>query len=168
MHCPRCGTPNWNEDRKAPRTIGELRTYCKKHRIDTEYLHFHIDEDFREAQAYGIYQDEEGLYTVYKNHSDGTREISYCGKNEEQAVKALYAKLCRAVFSRGTQAVSAKNETFDENELRVRKRDLTQKLLSIFITVLVLAVVLFALSNAMREDSYLEENEVPIEVMVYD
>lgn len=89
--CPRCGA-DANESRR-PRTIYELRAYCAEKRVPLEKLRFFIDEDYREPKAFGIYQDDEGQFVVYKNKADGTRAIRYRGPDEAHAVSEIFQKL---------------------------------------------------------------------------
>ena len=56
-------------------------------------MRFFIGEDHRGARAFGVYKDEHGVCTVYKNKSDGSRAIRYQGTDEAHAVGEIYQKL---------------------------------------------------------------------------
>lgn len=76
-----------------PRTIEELKAFCAEHNMPLEKLRFYIGEDYRGPRAFGIYQDDEGMFVVYKNKSDGTRAVRYRGADEFLAVNEIYEKL---------------------------------------------------------------------------
>ncbi|MBR2742202.1 MAG: hypothetical protein IKD89_01275 [Clostridia bacterium] len=83
-----------NKERYAkPRTIDELRAFCEDRGMPLEKMRFFIGEDYRGAQAFGIYQDENGDFVVYKNKSDGSRAVRYQGPDEAYAVNEIYEKL---------------------------------------------------------------------------
>lgn len=89
--CPRCGAEV--QVSRKPQTIYELRAYCAEKRVPLEKIRFFIDEDYREPKAFGIYQDDEGQFVVYKNKADGTRAIRYRGPDEAHAVSEIYEKM---------------------------------------------------------------------------
>ena len=94
--CPHCGAPNPNLKRAGegvPATIEELQAFCERHRLPLADMRFFIGEDCREARAFGVYQDEEGMFVVYKNKADGSRAVRYRGKDEAYAVNELYQKM---------------------------------------------------------------------------
>ena len=76
-----------------PKTIEELKAFCANKGMPLEQMRFFIGEDFREARAFGIYQDGDGNFVVYKNKADGSRSVRYQGPDEAYAVKELYEKL---------------------------------------------------------------------------
>ena len=78
---------------KVPQTIAELKQFCENRGMPLEKMRFFIGEDFREPRAFGIYQDEDGQFVVYKNKDTGERAIRYRGENEAFAVHELYEKL---------------------------------------------------------------------------
>ena len=78
---------------KVPQTIAELKQFCEERGMPLRKMRFFIGEDFREPRAFGIYQDEDGLFVVYKNKSNGERAIRYRGEDEAFAVHELYEKL---------------------------------------------------------------------------
>ena len=100
--CPNCGAPNKAVATvsDAPQTIEELLDFCRKRHIPLEAAHFHIGEDYRGPKAFGIYKDEDGLFTVYKNKSDGTRLIRYHGADEDYAVNEIFQKMRAEILVR--------------------------------------------------------------------
>lgn len=93
--CPNCSGVNndtVNTESKTPKTIHELKIYCKVKNLPLKGMHIHIDEDYKAPKAYGIYFDGKN-YIVYKNKSDGSRSVRYEGTDEEYAVKEMYLKI---------------------------------------------------------------------------
>lgn len=165
MHCPYCGTPNWEIDPNVPETIHDLRNYCKKRRIHLHRNHFHLMEDYKEPKAYGLYRDEGGQYIVYKNHASGEREISYSGDSEREAVQHLYGSLCRAL--RGTEGRGS-HKSSQKGFERVKKSERRRVALK-FITLIVLVAAAAALLLAMHlatssSEAPLEENEAVVAI----
>ena len=95
-NCPNCGAVNPNHQRNAagvPQTIEELKDFCAKHDLPLEQMRFFIGVDYKKPKAFGIYQDGDGNFVVYKNKSDGSRAIRYKGTDEAYAVHDLYMKM---------------------------------------------------------------------------
>ncbi|MCR5303138.1 MAG: hypothetical protein K6E33_01145 [Lachnospiraceae bacterium] len=94
--CPFCGAPNAHVNRTAnrePKTIEELRAYCRARNMPLEKMRFFIGEDYKGPKAFGLFKDDEGMYVVYKNKADGNRAVRYRGKDEAYAVNEIYQKL---------------------------------------------------------------------------
>jgi len=95
--CPYCGGVNDKLKRTAndvPTTIEELQHWYTAHNLpDEETTRFFIGKDYKEPRAFGIFKNDAGIVTVYKNKSDGTRAIRYQGRDEAYAVNELYLKL---------------------------------------------------------------------------
>ena len=94
--CPHCGAPNnvlTRSGRAVPRTIEELKLFCASHNLPLEQMRFYIGENYRGARAFGVFKDDHGVCTVYKNKSDGSRAIRYQGTDEAHAVGEIYQKL---------------------------------------------------------------------------
>lgn len=93
--CPHCGAPNAHVERAAqgvPTSIEELSAYFQKNGISEEQTRFFIGKDTQQAKAFGIFKDENGVVTVYKNKSDGSRAVRYQGTDEAYAVNEIYQK----------------------------------------------------------------------------
>ena len=86
--CPHCGA--WNG---VPKTIEELKEFCRAYELPLERMRFFIGEDYKEPKAFGIFRNEDGKFVVYKNKADGTRAIRYQGPDEAYAVNELYQKM---------------------------------------------------------------------------
>lgn len=93
--CPYCAAPNPSHQNDGkPRTIRELQDWYQARKLPQENItRFFIGKDIKEPRAFGIYQDSNGDFVVYKNKNDGTRAIRYQGKDEQYAVNELYQKL---------------------------------------------------------------------------
>lgn len=94
--CPHCGAPNSHLRRSAsgvPRTIEELRAFAAAHNLPLEKMRFFLGQDIREPRAFGIYQDADGLFVVYKNKANGERAVRYRGRDEAYAVNELWQKM---------------------------------------------------------------------------
>lgn len=117
--CPNCGAPNTHMQRSAsgvPKTIPELQSFCTARNLPLEQMRFFIGEDYRQPRAYGVYQDAEGQFVVYKNKADGSRAVRYRGTDEAYAVNEIYQKLKSEIANqrayqsgRGTTRVRAQN-----------------------------------------------------------
>lgn len=98
--CPYCSAPNEHIRRtanKLPKTIDELKEYCRVNNVPVDKMRFHIGENYKGAKAYGIYRDGDEVI-VYKNKADGTRAVRYSGKDEAYAVNEIFQKM-RAEFN---------------------------------------------------------------------
>jgi len=84
--------PN-NSRYEKPQTIDELRMFCESKGMPLEKMRFFIGEDYKGARAFGIFQEKDGDFVVYKNKADGSRAIRYKGTNEKFAVNEIYEKL---------------------------------------------------------------------------
>ena len=101
--CPNCGAPAPAVEAAAPapeakqnsipRTIEELKSFCREHNMPLAQMRFFIGQDYPDARAFGIYRDYTGDYVVYKNKADGSRAIRYRGPDEAYAVREIYLKL---------------------------------------------------------------------------
>ena len=78
---------------RKPQTIDELKQFCEEKGMPLEKMRFFIGEDYPHPRAFGIYEDADGDFVVYKNKADGTRAVRYKGPNEAYAVNELYEKL---------------------------------------------------------------------------
>lgn len=85
------GSSGWQPGTR-PRTIEQLQDFCAYNEMPLERMRFFVGEDYREARAFGIYQ-EDRRFVVYKNRSDGSRVVRYDGPDEAYAVGELYDKL---------------------------------------------------------------------------
>lgn len=114
-NCPNCGAVNPNHQRNAagvPQTMEELKAFCSKHNLPLEQMRFFIGEDYKKPKAFGIYQDRDGNFVVYKNKSDGSRAIRYKGTDEAYAVHELYLKMQSEVQQQKTRlSASAAEQT---------------------------------------------------------
>ena len=75
-----------------PCTIGQLQDFCAYNEMPLERMRFFLDEDYKQARAFGIYRDAD-RFVVYKNKADGSRAVRYSGPDEAHAVGELYDKL---------------------------------------------------------------------------
>lgn len=95
--CPGCGAVNDKFQRTTndtPKTIEELKEFCKAKSIPLNSMRVHIGENYKLPKAFGIYKNETtGKFVVYKNKSDGSRAIRYEGDDEAYAVNEIYQKM---------------------------------------------------------------------------
>ena len=93
--CPHCGEANPGKKLPAelPKTIEELKEFCAAHGLPLEQMRFFIGEDCREPKAFGIFRNEDGRFTVYKNKADGSRAVRYHGYDEAYAVNEIVQKM---------------------------------------------------------------------------
>ena len=76
------------------KTLNDLFRFVSDHNLDTDKMRFMLGGDTYEPRYFGIYYDENtGLWIVYKNKSDGSRFIRYRGYSEEEAVNIIFDKM---------------------------------------------------------------------------
>lgn len=75
-----------------PKTMKELEDEFNAIQVPQEVTRFCINEDKKEPKWFGIFQNDDGDFIVYKNKADGSRFVRYKGKNEEEAVGIYYDK----------------------------------------------------------------------------
>ena len=134
--CPRCEAELTPPKSRKPQTINELYQYCMLKNIPLEKLRFFIGEDYREPKAFGIYRKDNGDFVVYKNKADGTRAVRYEGPDEAFAVNEIYQKLL--------SEAELRREKKQGGPTRSRSRGAGCAILGILITVLISAVIAFA------------------------
>ena len=96
--CPRCGAEILPP--QEPKTIYELRWFCAQHNMPLTQMRFFLGEDHQEPRAFGIYQEDDGDFVVYKNKADGERVVRYKGPDEAHAVHEIYQKLLSEIAQR--------------------------------------------------------------------
>ena len=105
--CPACGASNPRAAQAdVPKTIEELKAFCRSKNMPLERMRFFIGEDYREPKAFGIYKDENDHFVVYTNKADGSRAVRYEGPDEAYAVNELYQKLKSEVALRREQSAA--------------------------------------------------------------
>lgn len=109
--CPHCGGVNEMMKRfveDTPKTIAELKAWYEAHHLPPmETTRFFIGLDYRSPKAFGIYQSN-GQCTLYKNYSDGKREVLYQGKDETYAVNELYLRLKQTIMNQKARMIKSK------------------------------------------------------------
>ena len=152
--CPNCAAPNplYVDDTAKiitdPKTIEELQEYCAERGMPLQRMRFFIGVDYKEPKAFGIFKDENGMVTVYKNKADGTRAIRYKGSDEAHGVSELYLKLLeechnRGIYPDGGSSVvrSGKPEISKEMKRKIEKSLKREAIFKKIGTVLVFAVI---------------------------
>ena len=180
-NCPNCGAVNPNHQRNAsgvPQTLEELKDFCARHNLPLEQMRFFIGEDYKKPKAFGIYQDGDGNFVVYKNKADGSRAIRYKGTDEAYAVHELYLKMQSEVQNQkkrlssgggASEAEQARRAAYSDNPYNQDRRAQRPKgalsgclgKLLLGIIFLVLFVGLFLAVDAFIPDKgyYSYENE---------
>ena len=74
-------------------SIDDILMVAKQENIPLEDIRFFIGKDEKYPKAFGIFQDETGMWVVYKNKSDGSRSIRYRGESEQEACQIIWDKL---------------------------------------------------------------------------
>ena len=126
--CPHCGA--WNG---VPKTIEELKEFCRAYDLPLERMRFFIGEDYKEPKAFGIFRNEDGKFVVYKNKADGTRAVRYQGPDEAYAVNELYQKMKSEVELRQAKQASAQSPA--------KKATPAQKAIGIAIALILIAAI---------------------------
>ena len=135
--CPNCGAANGGTTQapaRVPKTLEELRQFCEAKGLPLSKMRFFIGEDYRQPKAFGIFQNEDGDFVVYKNKADGSRAIRYQGPDEAYAVNELYQKLKSEVALRKGSTVRAGSAPVEKGRRYLKW---------IFLGVVVLVVILF-------------------------
>ncbi len=157
--CPGCGAANPNYVPKGnliithPKTIEELKTYCAQHDMPLLRMRFFVGEDYREAKAFGIYQDGD-QFVVYKNKSDGSRSVRYHGPDEAYAVNELYQKLLSECHNRGIYPDGKPSETAGTRSGGWSRLSRGTKWAIAIFGSLILIILLATLGNEHRKDGY--------------
>lgn len=174
--CPNCAAANplYVVDTKKiitdPKTIEELKEYCAERGMPLQRMRFFIGVDYKEPKAFGIFKDEKGVVTVYKNKADGTRAVRYQGADEARGVTELYLKLLEECHSRGiypdggrdvANEARAKYKAESKRNARRAKFDGFRKNFIIFgaIAVCVLLMVFGFVSDYKHPDGYYQYND---------
>ena len=97
---------------QTPQTVEELLAFCERHELPLSKMRFFIGLDYPGAKAYGIFQDANGDFVVYKNKADGSRAVRYRGPDEAYAVKELFEKLKTEASSQRVHAAAARTPGF--------------------------------------------------------
>ena len=97
---------------QTPQTIAELLAFCERHELPLAKMRFFIGLDYPGAKAYGIYQDKNGDFVVYKNKADGSRAVRYRGPDEAYAVGELFQKLKDEATSQRSRVAAARTPGF--------------------------------------------------------
>lgn len=128
----------------APKTIDDLRTFCRYHGMPLEQMRFFVGEDYPHPRAFGIYQDGD-RYVVYKNKADGSRAVRYQGPDEAYAVNELYTKLLDECHKRNIWP-GGKPES-------VRKQEKKSMIgFGVFVAVLVIGALIFFVLGVIHEN----------------
>ena len=163
--CPNCGAVNEHLQRKAigtPTTIAELKQWYKEHNLPIQDItRFFIGVDYKEPKAFGIYQDKStGNFIVYKNKSDGTRNIRYEGKDEAYAVNEIYIKLKEEIIKQKRNNLNKNTvvrnyvENVNYNNKRPYKHNLSGCLIPFIIFIFILIFVAMIVSSFTPNRGY--------------
>ena len=125
--CPKCGAPLSGAHRTAkgqPKTIEELKEWYTDHHLPPEEVtRFFIGKNITEPKAFGIYQDGNGDFVVYKNKSTGERAVRYQGADEQYAVNELYQRLKAEIADqKGNRPANVKQQYVPDNSYKKKKR----------------------------------------------
>lgn len=159
--CPNCGAPVSESEaglprREGPRSLDELKEYCREQRLSPEKLLFSIGRDSDEPRVNGIFQEPGGDYVVFRNKSDGTRLERYRGTDEEEAVQTLYPRLRDELERQRSAAFAASRGA---GPVRRRSGCLSRPLLIIIVLVVVCSLV-FTFFDKRPSNGYYRFNEV--------
>lgn len=147
--CPACGAPVEKSGGTVPVTIDELRAFAAWHRLPLKKMRFFLGEDYPGPKAFGIYQDADGDFVVYKNKADGSRAIRYRGPDEAKAVNELYLKMKAEIINqRKRQAAASAAPTRAQAKPSGRKGDGSGRAL---IAVLAAVALILGIRYAARQ-----------------
>lgn len=106
-YCINCGAERGAYE---PKTIDELRAYCEARKMPLDKMRFFLGVDYKEPKAFGVYEDVDGSFVVYKNKADGTRAVRYSGPDEAFAVRELFIRMQQEVNNQRQKSARAKSE----------------------------------------------------------
>lgn len=140
--CPECGAPNKDFKRsvgETPQTIEELQSWYRARNLPPEEVtRFFIGKDTRQPRAFGIYEDN-GIFIVYKNKSDGSRATRYKGTDEAYAVNELYMRLKEEILNQKNLNLKKKARE-QSNSYNRNYKPKKRKSTSIVITAIVMFI----------------------------
>lgn len=169
MYCSQCGTFDQSrtgeESRFSvirPKTIEELKIYCREHGIPVSRLGFFVDEDRAEAYANGIIREGERVL-VYENAPNGARNLIYSGNDEESAVALFFGHLIDVCHEENIHpermsgiddpaASSSLSVTYSESEPVIKKAMLIK--IAAIAAVAALLITLIVLISIHSSDGY--------------
>lgn len=140
---------------EMPSTIEELKAFCLSKNMPLERMRFFIGEDYRGAKAFGIYQDEQGKFVVYKNKADGSRVVRYHGQDEAYAVRELYLKLQSEVQLRRESGVMGDRAVAHQPSRRSKFIGTAATIL----LVLVVGLIIDRLDDSPRRGYYCHDDD---------
>ena len=160
--CEHCGAPNPHYKRTAnaqPETIDQLRDWYVAHNLPDETVtRFFIGKDYKGARAFGIYQDVNGDFVVYKNKSDGTRAERYRGDDEAFAVNELYQKLRSEIANQKAGNAKSSSSSSYERVMKKMNKVLGISFLVIF-SVALISVFAVNMKDRHKEGYYRYQNQ---------
>ena len=105
-----------------------------------EVTRFFIGKNIKEPKAFGIYQDENGDYVVYKNKSVGERAIRYQGADEAYAVNDRYQKLKSEIANQKSRNRQARGSADSAGGWRKKKKKERQKTMTIILVTIAISM----------------------------
>ena len=105
---------------QTPRTIDELTAFCERHELPLAKMRFFIGLDYPGAKAFGIFQDSDGNFVVYKNKADGSRAVRYRGPDEAYAVNEIFQKLKEEATNQRSRVANARRSGYPGSEAQTR------------------------------------------------
>ena len=158
--CPNCGGVNEHLIRSAdgiPKTIEELKEFCRRKNLPLEQMRFFIGQDYKQPKAFGIYKDNDGNFVVYKNKGSGERVERYRGKDEAYAVNEIYQKLRSEIQIRREKNTSARTKSPPVRSAANNKRrpGRAQTILGVGVLLFIAFIVVTAIiSSKTPNDGY--------------
>lgn len=144
--CPYCGAtlPGTNRTaKKQPKTIEELKEWYVAMNLPPENVtRFFIGKDIRDPKAFGIYQDANGDFVVYKNKANGVRAVRYQGSDEEYAVNELYQRLREEIINQKNHNAERRSQRSRTTTGSIGKNLIIAFIIPIFIVILTITVLI--------------------------
>lgn len=169
--CPNCGTPVSRGAESAPDSVGrrdpladgprsldELKAYCRAHRLSPEALRFSIGRDSAESRVTGIFREPSGDFVVFRNKGDGSRLELYRGTDEASAVRVFFPRLQDAL---ARQRSGSGRAAASRSSASVRRQSgcLTRPLLLVILLIILFSLV-FTFFDRSPSKGYYRYNEV--------
>ncbi len=158
--CPSCGAPNPSHHNAGkPKTIAELQKWYEDRNLpNPEVTRFFIGVDYKAPKAFGIYKDDNGIFIVYKNKSDGSRAIRYQGEDEEYAVNEIYQRLKDEIVHQKANVSNKKTVTRSKkSKIKSFFSDISVILAVIFIILGIIGTIIDFIDS--RHNGYYQYND---------
>ena len=148
------------ETPEIPETLEQLQAYFDRLGLSSEKTRFFVGVDYKKPKAFGIYRDQYGKVTLYKNKANGERAVRYEGYDEAFAVRELYDRFQAEVENQishrlGAQSGQRRNMSRERQAFeKGRVTTFLEKRPYVFPLIIVLVIALVFFLTSHRKNGY--------------